>query len=489
MAAAEIPNKITAEIHALFTKRLKILEKLVDKTVAPETGLYPVMVNGECIGMRIGEKNVAVGGSIAVIAGTHNNETAGFDTAGILMDNALKILEKLREKREDEKAKGNKGTGIGDIYILHGGHLPSIRAFFEKVKMTPEGESIDPTDLETYRNVRDFDKDGKLKPLVNKKNSIEINGNRIPKALVENAPPLLRWLYGKFRGIQQEIYQHCKDVVDIHSFSRAGKPALLFVENKLPLEVVARMGIEKVLDLFPPERDLRPVDFMAQFKPDGNYQGSVPHPRRYTMGIEAGQHFDSGAGNIATNAVRALILERWGIDVADIIPEITVVDPKENGAVFSEAKGLYIPGSLYANLNPEGFNPSMKGEYEGYTLDKKLYFITDDTKLPDDVKALYDKELSEGKPPIKLNQLENGEGIEKGQPIAYMYARKEEDCEPFILRSPVDGHSFMVAQKGYADDDNTFIDIPTKVEPYVMVGNTAILPVNRSISSRSSGLL
>lgn len=218
--------ELTEEFRALVAPLQATFERVLRGQAIPENGIYPVFVNGEVKGIRLGEEIAKEAGSACFIASTHQNELIGWKA----FDD---ILNKWENQHNNKPALKDANLE-GDIYLIFGGQKERVEELFSKL-LDPDRDFISIKEYTDYRER--VDEDGN-----------RANANRVRYDLLgttadrfgelseaeqnqlldtETLKKADQQLVLDNSGLKKEVFSKCKLVLDIHSMSQPAKTVLI----------------------------------------------------------------------------------------------------------------------------------------------------------------------------------------------------------------------------------------------------------------------
>ena len=378
-------------------------------------GAHPVIINGEMRGIRLGQDEPKTGQkSLCVIAGTHPNEPAGWETE-------KEVLGWWKGLSTPDKA-----ALPGDIYLMFGGEKTQMKNCFHHLASADE---ISVENLTRYRATGNG-----------------INRNRVPKHPLGPEPEAEEYkavyretemLQSDYKALEEKVFAHCGLVLDIHSLSQAGEGMALphfsdWPDHSHPAYTIqqdaARERVAKLASamgaryILPDSSSHVPTHDLAGFSTPSSlrllYECGGPHLAEATL--------DRG---------------KWAAQAAlhHLFPEQAQATDHHSAhlTIHGKPQYLFMPGQANASFSAPGFLPQ---GFSGDETDwgRTLHLITgkDGETLPSSVL----KALGEDYHRITHDQLANGSTLLPGQPVGWI----EKGDQTVILRMPPGDRPYTV---------------------------------------------
>lgn len=393
----------------------EIYRKVANGEANPDIGIYPVVINGECRGLHLGQKTPKDNNSVCFIAGTHQNELGGWAAF-------RSILERWEKGVDNHPAIHTLRDQLpGDIYLMFSGEKPRVDELFDTLS-NPSRSSIPVDEYTRYRE-----------------RTGGANANRVPLdhdyAALSDAN---KQLVDDHKAFEEAVFRRCRLVLDLHSMSQEADSVLLphpspgLFEGK-PLQVqqtmvesVARKYMKLaqnmgVTNMFP---------HLATDQNDHTFTGTGSSPDTFRALFEGGgPHTDPVIWSRCTQAALGALGTMWD--------ELSYLQPAEKSSpnVFGLCTHFYLPDSPNFHLTPKTALPV----HETRGMNAQWSLVTGDEHLPDAVQV----KLAEMGLPTQYPQgrLGNGAMLKAKDPIAY--ACKDGKVSIMVVPPGINGEATM----------------------------------------------
>ncbi|HEU5047534.1 MAG TPA: hypothetical protein VFT64_06800 [Rickettsiales bacterium] len=420
-----------------------------------ESGIHPVIINGQCRGVRLGKYTPCTEDSICLMAGTHHYEIAGWQGIKNVLD--AWRAEGPYEGRNPLSARRFMPDAKGDIYLMFGGEEEQMDAYFKRL-LDESKPSITPDEAASYRN------------------TIEgVNRNRVPATVKGTLKTRSHEILAHdYKELEREVYSKCKTVIDFHGMSQHSSPVALPYAGKLDESneaveaemkeigpLLLSMGASTVIPGSHAGDDMRDTRFLVE-RPTAGDEDKVR--MTYECG---GPNLDPKVWEHAGKAGLAALEYCLGIPAKG--PQSLFFEGNERPVsgmlqVFSDIIHFYTPGSPKAANNPPGYVPENLPPGEWGEKVRLLNGHVMDATTQARVAAKLEEEGGLQLADILPGQLANGAFVRQGTPIAYT----EKGGEIVILRAPCDGNTFMAPLDGqYPQNDPTYLLFMTQQQHLV----------------------
>lgn len=396
-----------------------IYQDIVTAQAQEFLGIYPVFIEGDCRGVRLGSKAPREQGSLCFLGGVHHHELGGLVALGRILE--LWKTTALHARRE---------TLPGDIYLMFGGEKQRMQELFSAIS----DASATRMSIEQFTDYR-------LRR--NDNGCPAINGNRVPlDADYEKLSPALKRLVDEFRAFEQAVYRHCAWVGDFHSLSQDDSPSI-FMPNTRKDEAENSDYMEAAISQY---RVIAETMRCEHFIP--SIVSSLDHyvfsgeetSQRSSFSYEGGgSNTDPAVWENCANGAIGMLYAVWQKILAGIANMPTLPPPRYTMRVYGTTTHYFLPESVYFNKTPQEALVANDAEGTGALWN----LVTGYEPLPEAVIAkLQAMGLSCD---IQPGRLRNGRRIRKGDVFAYACSK---DGKVSLLCTHQDGTVFMAPKAG-----------------------------------------
>lgn len=416
--------QLTPEFKARVQELKDTFDSILNGQENAELGIYPVIINGETRGIRLGGKQAKEEGSACILASTHLNELAGLKAFSRILD--------LWQHAHNDKPALKDAALEGDIYLMFAGQPERMRELFTAL-LDPARETMSVEENTDFRER--LGEDG------SRANANRVRHDKKETGGYEQLNMADKALIADNDAFEQAVYRKCRLVLDIHSMSQQAEPLLIPHPRKTlfkgkPADVVDHIlrGVARKWMAFAQNMGAADVTPHLSMDQHGSvFTGTEPDNESFRGLFEGGGPHNAPAtwergANAATGALATLWPQKLGY-----LRPAQHTTPRIHGRMVH----FYLPDSPNARMHM----PESAIHREEGAQGQNWHLLTGGEALPEAVVQKIRHVCGAEHAELKAGRLANGATLPKGAPVAYAY--NEENQAVSLLVSPETGMATM----------------------------------------------